>query len=362
MLPTKLFFMENDFFLNAGIPAPLHFESAPSMPSWHALSAALDIQPTTDLNCSSERSPDCFYNPCSWDNKSTDQSMHFDSALSSMVSSPVASNSNLTNENFVIRELIGKLGNIGGGNSGEISPHHSQALLGSATTIPASSNYMNGTGNNSANNSCYSTPLNSPPKLNLPMMDHHHHQLVKEKIPSLGKSVPLNSSVAEFSADPGFAERAARFSCFGSRSFNGRTSQFGGLNNNNAELLPSSSTRSNTLMANGKLPRVSSSPSLKALGSQMGTQENKNSPLQDRIGLANSQEESTVSEPQNPNGENGMNATNDTNTRKRKVSSKGKSKGPASSPSFNGTKVNYTINSKITSNFWFVFGPALTKD
>lgn len=349
MLRTKLFFMENDFFLNAGIPPPLHFDSAPSMPTWHALSAALDIQPTTELNCSSERSPDCFYNPCSWDNKLTDQSMHFDSALSSMVSSPVASNSNLTNENFVIRELIGKLGNIGGGHSGEISPHHSQALLGTATTIPASSNYMNGTGNNSANNSCYSTPLNSPPKLNLPMMDHHHHQLVKEKIPSLGKSMPLNSSVAEFSADPGFAERAARFSCFGSRSFNGRTSQFRGLNNNNnAELPPSSSTRSNTLMGNGKLPRVSSSPSLKALGSQMGMQENKSSPLQDRIGLANSQEESTVSELQNPSGENGMNATNDTTTRKRKACSKGKSKEPASSPSVNATKVNYTINHPIS--------------
>lgn len=303
--------MENDFFLNAGIPPPpLHFESGPSIPTWHAISAALEIQPT-EMNCSSDRSPDCFYNPSSWDNnnnKSTDQSMHFDSALSSMVSSPAASNSNVSNENFVIRELIGKLGNIG--NSGEISPH-SQPLLGSGTTIPASS-YIGG--NNSTNTSCYSTPLNSPPKINLPMMDH----LVKEKIPSLGKSMPLNSTVAEFSADPGFAERAARFSCFGSRSFNGRTGQLG-LSNGE---LPS---RSNTLMVNGKMPRVSSSPSLKALGSHMGIQENKNSPLQDRTGLAISQEESTVSE-QNPNGETGINATNDTNSRKRKASSKGKPK------------------------------------
>lgn len=340
--------MENDFFLNAGVQPPLHLESATSMPTWHALSA----QPTSEFNWLSDRSPDCFYNPCSWDNKSTDQQgMHFDSALNSMVSSPVASNSNLSNENFVIRELIGKLGNIGG-NSGEISPHRSQALLGSAATIPASSNYVNGTGTSSTNNSCYSTPLNSPPKLNLPIMDYHHRQLVKEKLPTLGKSMPLNSSVAEFSADPGFAERAARFSCFGSRSFNGRTSQFGGLNNNAEPLVPSSA-RSNSLVGDGKLPRVSSSPALKAPGSQMGVQESKNSPLQDRTGLANSQEESTVSELQNPHGETRANATNESNSRKRKPSSKGKSKEPVSSPSVNATKVNYTNNlQEKPSNFW----------
>ncbi|KAI9071221.1 hypothetical protein K1719_040314 [Acacia pycnantha] len=276
--------MENDFFLNA---SALHFEppssSSPSLPTWHYLSsAAVDIPVSSDQP--QQQQQDCFYNP-SWEKSTIDHNHHhhhalqFDSALSSMVSSPAASNSNLSNDNFVIRELIGKLGTIG--NTGEIS------------------SYMNGN-NNSTNTSCYSTPLSSPPKLNIPP------PLMKDKLP-----LALNSSVAEFSADPGFAERAAKFSCFGSRSFNGRSSKQVGINNN-ADF----TQRSSPLMENGKLSRVSSSPSLKALGSQM---ENKNSPL-------NSQEESTISE-QNPNGESGVKPSPpDMNSRKRKASSKGKPK------------------------------------
>ncbi|XP_031255676.1 transcription factor bHLH62 isoform X2 [Pistacia vera] len=300
--------MENELYLNAGIPAPaMHFEPTPTstMPTWHSLSSAMEIQ-ATDLNCSSEQSSECFFNP-SWE-KSTDHSLHFDSALSSMVSSPVASNSNISNESFMIRELIGKLGNIG--NSGEISPH----------SLPP---FVNN-GNNSTNTSCYTTPLNSPPKLNLPIMDH----LVKDKLPSLGNSMALNSTVAEFSADPGFAERAARFSRFGSRSFNGRTNQFGPSN-------PEIGFRSSQLIANDKLTRVSSTPSLKALGSQVnGVQGNKNSPLLDRSELANSQEESSVSE-QVPNGEVVVKSSNDFNSKKRKAVSRGKGKEPAPSPSPN---------------------------
>ncbi|GLU10347.1 hypothetical protein SLE2022_271600 [Rubroshorea leprosula] len=196
--------MENEFFLNAGTSGPpeLHFEtlSVVGMSSWRS---GMGIQ-AMELNCSVDQSVDCVFNP-NWE-KSTDYGVQFDSALSSMVSSPAASNSNIPRESFVIMELIGKLGNIG--NSGEISPH-SQPLLAS---------YING--NNSTNTSCYSTPLNSPPKLNVRVVDN----LVKDKLPSLGKSMPMNSSVADFSADPGFAERAVRFSCFGSRSLNGRRS------------------------------------------------------------------------------------------------------------------------------------------
>ncbi|KAJ4728415.1 putative Transcription factor [Melia azedarach] len=294
--------MENDLFLNAGVPAPaIHFEptSSSQMPTWHSFSSAMEIQPN-ELNCSSEQSSDCFFNP-NWE-KSTDQSLHFDSALSSMVSSPAASNSNISNESFVIRELIGKLGNIG--NSGEISPH--------------SFAYMNNNGNNCANtttttNSCYTTPLNSPPKLNLPIMDH----LVKEKLPSLGNSMTLNSSVAEFTADPGFAERAAR---------------------------------SNPFIENQKLSRVSSSPSLKVLGSQAnGIQGNKNSPLQDRSELANSQEESSVSE-QVQNGNAGFKTLNDFNSKKRKAVSKGKGREPAATPSANNTKLAES-NDNCNSNY-----------
>ncbi|XVE78153.1 hypothetical protein DITRI_Ditri13aG0121000 [Diplodiscus trichospermus] len=293
--------MENQFFLNAGI------QSHP-MSAWQSLFAAMEIH-TTELNCSPDQSQDCFMNP-NWE--------QFDSALSSMVSSPAASNSNISNESFIIRELISKLGSIG--NSGEISPH-SQPFLAS---------YING--NNSTNTSCYSTPLNSPPKLNLPLMDN----LVKEKLPSLGKSMGLNSSVADFSADPGFAERAAKFSCFGSSSFNGRTTQFG-LNTNEI-----SAYRSNPLTANVKLPRVSSSPSLKAMGSQgpVAVQgANKNSPWQDRSELANSQEASNVSE-QNHNGDPGLKASKDSNPRKRKAGPKAKPKETSASPPANTPKVS----------------------
>ncbi|KAH1205105.1 Transcription factor bHLH78 [Glycine max] len=148
----------------------------------------------------------------------------------------------------------------------------------------------------------------------IPTMVKH---LVKEGMPlSLGTSTSLNSTVAEFSANPGFAERAAKLSCFGSRSFNGRTTQ---LCLNIAEL----AQRSSPLVENGKkqLPIVSSSPSLKVFGSQMGTQENNNSPLQDLMEVANSQEESAISE-QTPNGDTGEKPSPYVNSRKRKGKSK----------------------------------------
>lgn len=287
--------MENEFFLNAGIPAPA------VMPIWPSAAMDIQVQATNEMmNCSSEQSSDCFFNPNNWE-KSTDHSLQFDSALSSMVSSPAASNSNISNESSVIRELIGKLGNIGSNSgAGEISPH---------SLAP----YINNTnGNNSTNTSCYTTPLNSPPKPDLPM--------------SLGNSMALSSSVAEFSADPGFAERAARFSRFGSRSFNGRgTSQFVPNHNPDQFGLSRSNNNPNPMIANEKLPRVSSSPSLKVLGSQ--TQATGNKSPQDRSELANSQEESSVSEQ----------VPNDFNSRKRKAVSKGKGKEAAASPSVNNT-------------------------
>ncbi|KAJ8558282.1 hypothetical protein K7X08_005048 [Anisodus acutangulus] len=77
----------------------------------------------------------------------------------------------------------------------------------------------------------------------------------KLHMPNLGNSLPPT--------DPGFAQRAAKFSCFGSHSFNGRTSPLG--LNNNAEL----PQRSPQPLGNGKLSRVSSSPSLKQAGSPL---------------------------------------------------------------------------------------------
>ncbi|KAL3635014.1 hypothetical protein CASFOL_022068 [Castilleja foliolosa] len=104
-----------------------------------------------------------------WDNSmDIHQPDPFESALSSMVSSPTASN-NANENNIVVRELIGRLGTI------------------------CSSDYNN----NSANTSCYNTPLNSPPKLNLSIMEN--------------RDLPI---LPPFSADPGFAHRAAAFSPF----------------------------------------------------------------------------------------------------------------------------------------------------
>ena len=124
--------------------------------------------------------------------------------------------------------------------------------------------------------------------------------------------------------DPGFAERAARFSSFGSRSFNGRATQLG-VNNNNAEL----GNRSNGNFG-GKLQRVSSSPSLKAAGSQAennknsGNQPNERRPAGnsglDQGELSNSRENSLVS-GLNPGVENGS-------SRKRKAAPKGKTQSP----------------------------------
>ncbi|KAK8959135.1 Transcription factor bHLH62 [Platanthera guangdongensis] len=109
-----------------------------------------------------------------WD-REIDQTAMFDSAISSHVSSPSSNppaGSGGGGDSVVIRELIGRLGTIC--NSDEISQ--------------TSSHYQ------SANNSVYSTPMNSPPKLNL--------------------SFVANPTHLPFPADPGFAERAARCSTF----------------------------------------------------------------------------------------------------------------------------------------------------
>ncbi|KAI3996700.1 hypothetical protein MKX01_041000 [Papaver californicum] len=289
-----------------------------------------------------------------WDN-SMDQNAPFESALSSIVSSPVGSNSSSlppNSENVVIRELIGRLGSIC--NSGEISPHHSGYI-----------NVNNGGGNNSTNTSCYSTPLNSPPKLHLSMMDH---QL---RGGGGGGNLPNSAqthhqSLAPFPSDPGFAERAARLSCFGTRTFGNlsSSSQFG----LNEPELSASSYRSNNNPnpSSGKLSRVSSCQSLKATGSHQENTKNSNnsskdfSQLQDMIldnemrstdrRLPNrlssrsttpennaefNQEDSSISE-QIP--EIGLKVTaNDHggggNGRKRKAASKGKAKETPSIPS-----------------------------
>ncbi|KAK1426358.1 hypothetical protein QVD17_15029 [Tagetes erecta] len=151
--------MQKDGFFNNGIGIP------------HSWNSIFEIEKQV-----SEQIPNCYINS-NWDH-SLDQSDPFESALSSIVSSPVNSQSGITIpgcENVVLKELIGRLGTIC--NSG----------------------------NTSANTSCYNTPLNSPPKLNL---DHHHHHT------SIPRNNQLPLPLAPFPADPGFVERAARLSCF----------------------------------------------------------------------------------------------------------------------------------------------------
>lgn len=291
--------MEKEFFLNAGIQPSLHYDhpfvSSSSMPSWQTM--AMEIQ----TNESFRSTPP---------NTTTD---NYESALSSMVSSPAASNSPLSSDNFIIRELIGKLGNIC--NSRDVS-HHAPPSYIAAGAAGAGAAAAAAGGNCSASNSCYSTPLSSPPKIgmSMPIMDH----LVKENFPTLGNSIALSSNLPAMPGDPGFAERAARFSSFGSRSFNGRTTHIGVNSNKNNH--NNHNNNNNGDFGYGKLHRVCSSPSLQE------AEKNKNSSLlqinerkqagncdQDHAEFSNSKENSSAAE-------------NGSNRKRKAAASKGKSK------------------------------------
>ncbi|KAK4341505.1 hypothetical protein RND71_040006 [Anisodus tanguticus] len=221
----------------------------------------------TTMGSSYEQLQNCFFNPNLDNNNNSDP---FESALSSMVSSPIAIHNNNCSsggDNFVLRELIGRLGSTC--NSREMSPNYSHNMINN---------------NSSTNNSCYSTPLNSPPKLNLSIR---------------GNNLPPT----QFTSDPGFAERAARFSCFANRTFKSF---------NESELLMHQNRQLATNLESEQLSRVSSNQSIKI-------QEFNN-----LAQLGDSRENSPVSE-QIPGGEIGLIGQNDTNSRKRKSISKGKS-------------------------------------
>lgn len=115
--------------------------------------------------------PSCYFNSNNWDN-SADQGDPFESALSSMVSSPVPNTPPSSNgDDMVLRELIGRLGSIC---------------------------------NSSNNTSCYNTPLNSPPKPS-PVGSGRTGGNFQFQIPS------DPSSLAGLSVNSEFAERAARY-------------------------------------------------------------------------------------------------------------------------------------------------------
>ncbi|KAJ8539753.1 hypothetical protein K7X08_014005 [Anisodus acutangulus] len=134
-----------------------------------------------NVNTMNELNSTSFYNP-NWEiNSSMDhQNDPFESNI-------VSSNSG---DNFELRELIGKLGSIC--NSGEISAN---------SFVDSNSN------------SCYATPLNSPPRLNLSNFDHQ-----------INGNIPTNSSTSNlphFSTDLVFVDRGTKFSCFASNNFGG---------------------------------------------------------------------------------------------------------------------------------------------
>lgn len=295
--------------------------------NWTTSSFGMEIQPI-EMNCAPDQLSNCFFNP-NWDHP-MDQSDPFESALSSIVSSPAASNAAAitvgggSGESVVIRELIGRLGSIC--NSGEISPH----------AYPAG---------NSTNTSCYSTPLNSPPKLNLSLMDAQ----IRGNLPLNGHQLPSHPSLAPFAADPGFAERAARFSSFGNTGSTGL---------NESEL----SYRLMPGMEFGTMSKVSSNHSLKLAGSQMGQENNKSLPQEGNLArkfvrlsrpstpenaeLGDSREGSSVSE-QIPSVEASTKGDGDGNARKRKSIPRGKAK-ETPTPSAKHVKV---ILCNVQANF-----------
>ncbi|KAK9726644.1 hypothetical protein RND81_05G227700 [Saponaria officinalis] len=244
--------MDKEFFMNGGIPSEIQYDH-PFTSTWQSQDYLLTTPPSND---------------------------HFESALSSMVSSPAASNSAISTDNFMIRELIGKLGNICNAND-----------------LP---NYVNES-NYSTNHSCYSTPLNSPPKLGV-----------------LGNSFGLGSNLPAMPGDPGFADRAARFSSFGSRSFNGRSATTATTTMTNQIGL------SNLGGENGKLQRNFSSPSLKVdVGSHVVNDDNDDD--NDNDNSVNEQGRFCKSRENSSNSVQNQAAENGSNNRKRKAAvSKGK--------------------------------------
>ncbi|XP_022734160.1 transcription factor bHLH77-like [Durio zibethinus] len=302
--------MEKDMvFMHEGLD-----RTAAEQPTWSSSSLGMEMQ-TNELNCAIEQVGSCFFN-LNWDN-SMDQSDRFKSALSSMVSSPAASNAGsalpASGDNVMIRELIGRLGNIC--NSGDISPQ---------SFIKPNNN------THSSNTSYYTTPLNSPPKLSLSMMDSQIRGSLN--VPGLGNQLPNHPSLAPFSTDPGFAERAARFSCFSSsRNRLGLTE---------AEF-------SQRLVPTMDSVKLSSHQSIKVTGSQANAPESNNNSQQERnfgfdkkismltrssspenAEFGDSKEESSVSEqiPGGALGNSSIKSQSHANARKRKSIPRGKAK------------------------------------
>ncbi|KAJ0988938.1 hypothetical protein J5N97_007294 [Dioscorea zingiberensis] len=241
------------------------FFSSPAM-NWQRAEATGAVE----MNCGGGEEFPAFLN-INWD-QSVEQSTtaQLESALSSIVSSPSSSlPTPVAAESVVIRELIGRLGSIC--NSGEISP-------------PSHLNTSN----------CNNTPLNSPPKLNLSMAEG------RGGVPIPGGLFPP-ANFAPFATDPGFAERAARYSCFSGRNYGALPgSQFG-------------------IPETGKLSRVPSSQSLKVDVSPL--EMDARSKLTGRVSGP-----PTPMETELKSSQEASSASGESNSRKRKAAPKGKGK------------------------------------
>ncbi|CAA2994980.1 transcription factor bHLH62-like [Olea europaea subsp. europaea] len=225
---------------------------------------------TNEENCSSEQLESYFFNP-NWDN-SMNQNDPFESAFSSM-----AASNGIIGDNIVVRELIGRTG-----NSQEMS-----------------------------------------------MLDH---QIAQGNFPINGNRFSSPPSSAPFPADPGFADRAARFSCFANKNLGAMNAQLG---SNEAEL----PHRSATNLEPGK---ISSYQSIKisSCDKKLGCLSISSTP--EKAEFCESRENSSISE-QIPAREVG---TNDANDRKRKAVLRGKAKAIPSSNSANISSENSGSSSK----------------
>ncbi|KAL9271687.1 Transcription factor bHLH62-like protein [Drosera capensis] len=141
-------------------------ETEQSNPSWNPSIFSMDIELDDHFPASH-----CFFDqPANWDTTMDHNDHIFDSALSSIVSSPTASYTGYGDGVITMTELTNRIGSI----SSSCENHNNNNIIISSS--------------NSTNTSCYSTPLNSPPIThlgNLPMPgnrfsnhhDHHHPRL-----------------------------------------------------------------------------------------------------------------------------------------------------------------------------------------
>ncbi|XP_073303934.1 transcription factor bHLH62-like isoform X1 [Primulina huaijiensis] len=270
--------MEKEYFPSNGIP---QFQFENTMPNaWNSVNCSTLQQSFLDPNSSAEQFP------------------HFESAsLPSMVSS---NNSALSGDCFLLGELIGKLGGIGGFPSAS-----------------GASNPYAGMKNGSASDPCHD-PIDMPTSV-------------------------------------------SKFSFFGSRSLNGRASPpFG---QNNAELLQHEFS-SPSMANGKVLPRILSSPCLKRAGSSLETinysQELRpfdavpsgSDKKKTRFSgsCMNSNEESSFSEQIIPGAETGSKTSSELDHRKRKASSSVHSKEDVSILA-KGFEVDEEANTKRSKKF-----------